>query len=128
MPSLVFVRHDEKMMEYRLHGGRTSIGRADFCDISLPGHAISRTHCVIQGRGDSWSVLDRSRHGTTVNGEQIQQCRLEDGDRIGVGEFQIRFCASSTVASTTTSDLQPARLHEQLLNTCLLYTSPSPRD
>ena len=117
MPSLVFLRHDEKLMEYRLHGGRTSIGRADSCDIALPGNAISRTHCVIQGRGESWSILDRSRHGTTVNGEQVQHCSLKNGDRIRVGDFEVVFYASLHASSSTTSDLQPARLHEQLLDT-----------
>lgn len=113
-PHLVFFRQGEQVLEYRLSPGQTTLGRADSCDISLPGDEISRSHCLIQGHGQQWTVVDRSRHGTTVNGERTRRAELSDGDRIGVGMFEIVFRAH-TREVTSTADALPARLHEQLL-------------
>ena len=79
MAQLLFYRGDEKLIEYRLAGGRTSIGRADSCDVALPGDAISRTHCFVVQRDGAYEVIDRSRHGITVDGQQssAQSCRTD---------------------------------------------------
>ncbi|MFT4974662.1 MAG: two-component system response regulator HydG [Myxococcota bacterium] len=114
MPHLLFFRQTERVMEYRLKPGQTTIGRADSCDIALPGSEISRSHCIIEGHGGEFAVADRSRHGTTLNGELVRRSPLSDGDRLGVGLYEIVFrIERQEVAST--SDAQPARLHEQLL-------------
>lgn len=117
MPHLLFARQEEKLMEYRLQTGRTSIGRADFCDIALPGEEISRTHCIVQGHGQQWTLVDRSRHGTTLNGQKIQRVDLNDGDSIRIGQFEATFRLDGVGVSASTADVQPARLHEQLLDT-----------
>ena len=114
MPHLVFFRRDEKLMEYRLQGGRTTLGRADSCDISLPGDEISRNHCVVSGHGQRWTLSDRSRHGTTVNEALVRRAALQDGDRIGIGAYQVIFSAGER-ESMSTAEAVPARLHEQLL-------------
>ncbi len=117
MPGLLFYRGDERLLEYRLRPGRTSIGRADFCDVSLPGESISRTHCIIEGSGRSWRLIDRSRHGTTIDGHPAgSDAALIDGSRIGIGEFSLVFRDADEVAPPT-SDAVPPRTHEELLGT-----------
>lgn len=116
MAGLLFYRGEMRLLEYRLRPGRTTIGRADFCDVSLPGEAISRTHCVIDGRGQEWSLTDRSRHGTTIGGARSDgRTALHDGSRIGIGEFTLVFRETDAIALPT-SDAVPLRIHEELLS------------
>ena len=71
MARLIFFHGQERMIEYKLNQVRTSIGRADNCDILVPGNFVSRTHCIIDHRDGQFTLRDRSRHGTFVNGERI---------------------------------------------------------
>ena len=115
MARLLFYRAEERLLEYRLRPGRTTIGRADLCDVSLPGESISRTHCVIDGRGSDWRLSDRSRHGTTIDGVRPDRgARLSDGDQIGIGEYTLVFRTADDLASPT-AEAAPTRTHEALL-------------
>ncbi|RME28084.1 MAG: FHA domain-containing protein [Deltaproteobacteria bacterium] len=116
MAQLVFYRDEARLVEYRLASGRTSIGRADTCDIALPGSHISRTHCIIDGDGDSWQVIDRSRHGITVDGAPVRRAELRDGSRIGLGDYTIEVRLERQVAAPTDEAI-PERSHEVILAT-----------
>jgi len=96
MPRLVFYRETDNLLEYRLRDGRTVIGRSDAADVVVPHDAISRTHCYVERRGESWVLVDRSRHGTRlrrgeeealIDGEQA----LAEGDVIELGDFTLRY-------------------------------------
>lgn len=89
MAQLLFYRGEEKLIEYRLQAGRTSIGRADSCDVALPGEAVSRTHCFFVRRGDTFEVIDRSRHGITIDGQNLARAELRDGSEVGLGPYRI---------------------------------------
>ena len=91
MASLLFYRGEEKLIEYRLQSTRTSIGRADTCDVALPGDAISRTHCFVVQREGAFEVIDRSRHGISVGGQPVKRVALTDGDEIGLGGYRVVF-------------------------------------
>ena len=115
MPRLLFYRAEERLLEYRLRPGRTTIGRADLCDVSLPGESISRTHCVIDGRGSDWRLIDRSRHGTTVDGVRTdRRAALSDGVKIGIDPYTLVFRTNDELASPT-AEATPVRTHESLL-------------
>lgn len=115
MASLTFFRSGEPLLDYRLRMGRTSVGRADSCDIALPGEAISRHHCDIVGRGDVWEVVDRSRHGTFVGGERVERATLSDGDVVVVSDFQVHFRDRGRQFAPT-AEPEPDRAHELLLD------------
>jgi Nif-specific regulatory protein len=71
----------------------TVIGRGTDCHISIPDPISSREHAVIVRHEDAWSIRDsKSRNGTTVNGQKIDEARLADGNtiRIGATEFAFR--------------------------------------
>ncbi len=89
MAQLLFYRGEEKLIEYRLQPGRTSIGRADSCDVAVPGESVSRTHCFVVWRGDNIEVIDRSRHGLTVDGQTVTRCTIQDGAELGLGPYRI---------------------------------------
>ena len=76
-----------------LRGERLTIGRAPESDIPLDSTRVSRHHAEIQKAPEGgWSVLDlNSRNGTRVNGRPVAHQTLVHGDRIHIGEFEIRF-------------------------------------
>ena len=102
MARLMFYRGDDLLIDYRLRPGRTAIGRSDGSDVALPGEEISRTHCLIDGEGDRWEIVDRSRHGTRVNGRAVRRADLADGDQIEIGVF-LRIAVKSSSCSARTA-------------------------
>lgn len=78
-----------------------TMGRHSDNDLVLLDNRISRHHARIIQEGEGYSIEDtQSRHGTYVNGEQVQVCRLKPGDQIslGVGEsYTISFAVEQAV-------------------------------
>ena len=83
-PSPLVLAHADR--RWALGGRPISIGRLTECDVILPGDKVSRRHacCSLHAR---WALLvDSSRHGTLINGEQMQApWLLADGDEVKVG-------------------------------------------
>jgi transcriptional regulator with GAF, ATPase, and Fis domain len=68
------------------------IGRDSSNDICLPDPALSRVHCTITASNGTWRVSDsHSSNGTFVNGLQVTERDLNDGDRIGLGASEFLF-------------------------------------
>jgi DNA-binding NtrC family response regulator len=114
VPTLRFHRGQELLFEHRLASGRTSIGRADSCDIAVPGETVSRTHLLVQGRGDRWRARDRSKHGVRVDGAPAPKddwVDLVDGTALEVGEWRITFALGDREAQPTANAVAP-RTHE----------------
>ena len=106
MARLIFFHGEERMIEYRLGQVRTSIGRGDTCDILVPGTRVSRTHCVVDQRDGQYTVRDRSRHGTTVNGERMDSlAMLAEGDELGVGDYRLVFSREMDAPAPTSKVL-----------------------
>jgi DNA-binding NtrC family response regulator len=114
--TLRFHRGEEFIVEHRLRVGRTTLGRADTCDIALPGDMLSRVHAFIDGRGGRWFLVDRSRHGTYLKGEQVDRTELHDGDELALGPYRIVFSKEGRVAGPT-DVWQASCEHEVLLGT-----------
>ena len=90
--TLTMVTGSEAGSVHRL-GTTTVVGRSLDCEIRVFDVGVSRRHAMITQQGDmDYTVQDLgSRNGTTVRGKPITKCRLEDGDRIGVGPVFFRF-------------------------------------
>ncbi len=118
MPQLRFQRDGQTVFVHALNrNGRTVIGRSDRCDLSLPSDLISRTHCMIEARGDQWWLVDRSRHGTRVNGAAISRVALSAGDTIQLGDYTAEFGEQNDEIhriTTATVPLVPA-IYEDLV-------------
>lgn len=73
--------------EYRLDGAVCTIGRAQGCQILVPGAQISRLHAKIEPSGPRYILSDAgSVNGTYVNGRRISGPHmLADDDTIGLG-------------------------------------------
>ncbi len=62
------------------------IGRRQDCDLSIPLSVISRKHCEINADQSKLMVRDlHSKNGTFVNGERIEETRLNAGDQLRLG-------------------------------------------
>ncbi|MGC9323810.1 MAG: FHA domain-containing protein [Desulfomonilia bacterium] len=61
-----------------------SIGRHPSCDLQFPKDLsiISRKHAEIVREGNRFKLIDQSTNGTFVNGKQITEAYLKDGDVI----------------------------------------------
>ena len=118
MPHLHFRGDGRHLFVHLLRGGRTLVGRSDRCDVALPSDTVSRTHCAIEGRSDGWWVVDRSSHGTSVNGKTVERHPLRHGDVVTIGEYEATFSTEVdpvTDRAATAAPMRPAT-HEQLVD------------
>ena len=115
MPSLRFFRESDLLVEYRLRPGQVTIGRADGCDVALPGETVSRVHCIVRGRRGAWEVLDRSRHGVRLDGAVIEKkAPLQDGSTITFGPYRVEVHLQARDARPTAPQ-EPDQTHEILV-------------
>lgn len=70
----------------------TRIGRSSEADVRLADTGVSRLHAELRLLGEEVVLVDLgSTNGTTLNGQRVQEGRLRDGDRIGVGSSSLLF-------------------------------------
>ncbi len=68
-----------------------SIGRSSDNQLQLPDAQVSRRHAEIVQETDGWHIRDcGSRFGTYVNSERVNDCRLQSGDKIRIGQTDLR--------------------------------------
>ncbi|MFM2141986.1 MAG: hypothetical protein RLZZ476_530 [Verrucomicrobiota bacterium] len=90
MAAIVIYAEDESSKTYRLDKESTTIGRHPESDILLVSGSASGRHAVIkQAEDGSFYVNDLgSSNGTRVNGAEIEEALLKDGDRVSFGDEQ----------------------------------------
>jgi phosphoserine phosphatase RsbU/P len=70
------------------------LGRSSQADVQLSDQVVSRQHCKIENRGETWLITDLdSRHGTYINGIRLnvnEQTPLHMGDRVRLGPWTFR--------------------------------------
>ena len=72
-----------------------SIGRMPECDLILTDTNVSRRHAEIRPTPDGFALIDLgSTNGCRVNGVQVTQRDLRDGDELTFGNTRITFQAS----------------------------------
>jgi pSer/pThr/pTyr-binding forkhead associated (FHA) protein len=79
--------------QYRVEGARATIGRAEENPIGLFGDtSVQQRHAVIERRGADYVIRNIAvQDGTFVNGKRIETVDLHDGDRIGIGGYELTF-------------------------------------
>lgn len=78
--------HHGKERRMRLTGRTFTVGRDPGNDIVLESAVVSRCHARIEPTAAGHVVLDAgSRHGISVNGVQVKEQILDDGDLIRLG-------------------------------------------
>lgn len=76
----------------QLHRDRaTTIGRDLDSDVVVPSGVVSRRHALVRWDGAGFVLFDLgSTNGTFLNGKAVVLARLEPGDVVGVGPFDLR--------------------------------------
>ena len=88
---------------------RILIGRESTCDLTLSDPLLSRQHCLVEFKPNEIKVIDlKSRNGTFVNGQRIQETRVTFQDEIKVGRHLLQ--VFSPPAPTNAAKSQSARV------------------
>lgn len=75
---------------YQLREGNNIVGRGQDAQFRLPDTGVSRRHLDVRWDGQVAMLSDLgSTNGTTVNGAQVQDWQLADGDVIRAGHSEI---------------------------------------
>jgi DNA-binding winged helix-turn-helix (wHTH) protein len=90
--------------ELLLQDGEHVFGRGADADIRLPSPSVSQRHAKMVIAGDIATIEDLdSKNGTFVRGGIVREpVRLEDGDRIRLGGFELVFRTATANGSTET--------------------------
>lgn len=90
-------------------GDGLTIGRDTASSLHIPDPTVSKHHAQIARSGEAFVLLDlRSTNGTFVNGMQIVQKVLADGDHVRFGTVAFRFRA------TVSDVLEPRALDRRM--------------
>ncbi len=81
-------------------GERTTLGRAEECDVVLQDRSISRKHAVLVRQGERWFVQDLgSTNGVSKDGKRGERLELGDGDEFKLGDLPLRLRLSAAPAA-----------------------------
>ena len=80
-----------------------SIGRDPSNSVAILDSALSRHHCQIEIRGNTFALRDLdSSNGTLLNGAQLKEMVLREGDEIRIGASTFAFrCKVEAVATSS---------------------------
>lgn len=97
----LLLKFDGKVVrEYVLKSDTLRVGRKPDNDIVINNAAVSGYHCIVEKKGDTFSVEDLgSTNGTSVNDKRVQKCGLYNNDVIGVAKHQLVFLESDSHAA-----------------------------
>jgi pSer/pThr/pTyr-binding forkhead associated (FHA) protein len=109
MAAVVFYMEDNSTLVHRLEKDRTTVGRHPESDVVLTSASASGRHAEIKLSGSSYFVQDLgSSNGTRINGAEIEEAKLKDGDRVGFGDVQAIFYAGEPPSQEVIKKAAPA--------------------
>src|SRR5271167_2243123 len=119
--------------QFRVEGARASIGRAEENPVGLFGDPlVQQRHAVIERRGADYVIKNLAvQEGTFVNGKRIESVDLRDGDRIGIGGYEMLFhlrgtsAPSRQQASLAVDPINPAHIATRLAGANARVDGPS---
>lgn len=77
---------------FRTRIGATTIGRDEDCDVVIRDPTVSARHAEIVVRPETTTITNlMATNGTRVNGQQIQNAQLVDGDVVRIGQVNLVF-------------------------------------
>lgn len=79
-------------LEIALRKKKVTLGRKLDCDICLDDSLVSDEHASITRTDGGFLIEDlNSRSGLMLNGKEVHQKRLHNGDTIEIGSFRLKF-------------------------------------
>jgi len=97
---------------FELTGSSVSIGRVESNDLVLAHPSVSRHHSRVSVLPDDTTHIQDlgSTNGTLVNGQQVQEHRLADQDRVNIGMYELRYEAAASQALHVEAGAIPAEV------------------
>lgn len=87
--NLIFLKKDGTTSSFPLPSTVTFVGRRQDCDFCIPLMVVSRRHCEINMDFGKITVRDlKSRNGTLVNGQPIEETQVKAGDVLEIGPIE----------------------------------------
>jgi hypothetical protein len=88
MARIIFTLEDGTEIETELDSDVITVGRHHDSIVVLPSASVSSHHATIKRRGESYYVQDLgTTNGTKLNGVEIEEAKLEDGDTVTFGDI-----------------------------------------
>ncbi|MFZ4763450.1 MAG: FHA domain-containing protein, partial [Roseimicrobium sp.] len=88
MARIVFTLEDGTEIETELDSDVITVGRHPDSIVVLPSGSVSSHHATIKRRAGSYYVQDLgTTNGTKLNGVEVEEAKLEDGDKITFGDI-----------------------------------------
>ena len=113
IPRLVVLNTIFAGSSFPLTGMENVIGRTDENDIVLEHRSVSRNHAKLVREGERVRILDlKSANGVLVNGEEVEQQVLKNGDTLELGRLKIRFVAAGERFVVPADDIERARVQD----------------
>src|SRR4051794_3876738 len=111
-PSLVPLGHHTGKPPIPLHRPVTLIGSRSNARIHLTSSSVSKAHALVVKDGPTTYIRDlASRTHVYVNGEQVREHDLKDGELIKIGSFTFKFVAGRERPSQSRpTDLAPGSM------------------
>jgi pSer/pThr/pTyr-binding forkhead associated (FHA) protein len=89
---IILIQQAGPEQEFELGKSKIVIGRAMTSDIILSDARVSRSHARLECGPDGCTLVDLgSSNGSRVNGIRVEQAKLNPGDRIALGNSQLRY-------------------------------------
>jgi hypothetical protein len=80
---------------------RVLVGRDPSCEMVIEDKSVSRRHAYFERRGQGWAIVDQgSANGTFINGAQVMEADLQDGQELRLGMVPLRVEMESAMAGT----------------------------
>ncbi len=99
---------EQPPMEVVLDLDRVTLGRSESNDIVVKCPQVSSQHLVLRREGESYRLLDQnSTNGTRVNGRDVDEATLADGDEILIGTRVAAWYAAKPEAEEKKADTVP---------------------
>ena len=96
-PRLVIVEGSTLGRIIKLDRNPITLGRDPRNTLCLDESGVSRTHAVIKQQSQGVTVRDMgSKNGTFVNRDPVQECVLQDGDMIQIGNTTLKFLSQDS--------------------------------
>jgi pSer/pThr/pTyr-binding forkhead associated (FHA) protein len=90
--SVLLGEENAEFSEFRIDREVTTIGRAKFVHVRAKGFLLSSIQAKIVKEDGEHTLVNLGKKGKTkVNGEDVEQCHLKNGDLITVGKSTFRF-------------------------------------
>ena len=119
LPLLIAEAGPDRGREITVPEGEISLGRSSQNDVCLVDPILSRHHCRISFHDGVLSVEDLdSANGTLVNGNEVKQAELHDGDTVTIGDTVLRVryapqAVQAEIAAPPVIDLGPSTVADE---------------